>query len=134
MNPRFLLDTHIVVWWLTDPKKLSKEQARVLRESVKKLEPVGVCAITLLEIAVLFGEGSLASGVPARELLGDIETSPAFRILPFSVAAAAEVAALGPSLRDPADRAIVATARVGKLKLNTYDHRIIDSRLVTTVD
>jgi prevent-host-death family protein len=36
-------------------------------------------------------------------------------------------------LRDPADRAIVATARVHRLRLITADRRIIDSKLVTVI-
>jgi PIN domain nuclease of toxin-antitoxin system len=36
-------------------------------------------------------------------------------------------------LRDPADRAIVATARVHKLRLVTSDERIIESELVPVI-
>jgi PIN domain nuclease of toxin-antitoxin system len=46
---------------------------------------------------------------------------------------AAEVAAIGGSLRDPADRATVGTARVRRLRLVTSDQRIIDSGLVPVV-
>jgi PIN domain nuclease of toxin-antitoxin system len=37
-------------------------------------------------------------------------------------------------VRDPADRAIVATARVHRLLLVTSDQRIIESKLVPVVD
>lgn len=66
MNARLLLDSHVVVRWLTAPKKLSREQVRVLREAVRRREPVAVSAITLLEIAVLFGEGTTRSDVPVK--------------------------------------------------------------------
>jgi PIN domain nuclease of toxin-antitoxin system len=46
---------------------------------------------------------------------------------------AAEIAVLE-TLRDPADRVIVATARVHRLRLVTSDQRIIDSRLVAVVE
>jgi PIN domain nuclease of toxin-antitoxin system len=36
-------------------------------------------------------------------------------------------------LRDPADQAIVATARVHRLKLVTSDQRIIESKLVPVI-
>jgi len=100
---------------------------------VRKQEPVAVSAITLLEIAVLFGAGATLSAVPLDELFGELEANPAFQILPLTVTIAAEVAALGGSLRDPADRAIVATARVHKLRLITSDQRVIDSKLVPVV-
>ena len=132
MNPRFLLDTHIVVRWLAAPKRLSREQLRVLRDAVRRHEAVAVSAITLLEIAVLFGKGSARSDIPV-ELFGELESNPAFQIIPLTVDVAAEVAALGGSLRDPADRAIVGTARVRRLRLLTSDQRIIDSELVPVV-
>ena len=89
--------------------------------------------MSLVEIALL--EGLDRKRVPAspRELLAEIARNSVFQILPITVEIATEVAALGPKLRDPADRAIVATARVHALRLVTSDQRIIDSGLVTIV-
>ena len=55
-------------------------------------------------------------------------------MIPVTFEIAREVASLGSLLRDPADRAIVATARVHRLKLVTVDQLIIESRLVPVVD
>jgi PIN domain nuclease of toxin-antitoxin system len=46
----------------------------------------------------------------------------------------AEVAAMGGVLRDPADRAIVATARIHRLWVVTSDPRIVQSKLVPVVE
>jgi PIN domain nuclease of toxin-antitoxin system len=129
-----LLDTHVLVRWLTAPGRLSREQARVLRAAARHGDQLALSAVTLLEIAVLFGEGSTRLKVPVQELFGSIESSGAFYIIPFDVELAAEVAALGDALRDPADRAIVATARVHRLRLVTSDQRIIESKLVPVVE
>ncbi len=131
---RYLLDTHILVWWLSEPKKLSRHQARVLRQAVRQSEPVGVSAITLLEIAVLLSSGRHRIRAGVDELLDEIEHNPTFSILPLTTEIAAEVAAVGPALRDPADRTIVATARVHRLKLLTADQRVIDSALAPVVE
>lgn len=131
MLPRLLLDTHIVVRWLTNPKKLSREQVRVLEAAVRRAEPVALSAMSLLEIAVLGSAGKLGLKVPLEELFEDLQR-PVFQILPLTFEVAAEVASLG-SLRDPADRAIVATARVQRLRLVTSDQRIIESKLVPVV-
>jgi len=88
-------------------------------------------AITLLEIAVIPG-ARLRASFP--EILGAIESGAGFQIVPIDIATAAEVAAIGDSLRDPYDRAIVATARVHRLRLVTSDQRIIDSKLVPVVE
>jgi PIN domain nuclease of toxin-antitoxin system len=47
---------------------------------------------------------------------------------------AGEIAAMGGGLRDPADRNIVATARVHRLRLVTSDQRIVESKLVPVVE
>lgn len=59
MSPCFLLDTHIVVRWLIDARKLSREQVRVLEATVRRAEPLALSAISLLEIALLVGEEKL---------------------------------------------------------------------------
>src|ERR1019366_10564590 len=110
LTPNLLLDTHVLVRWLVDPKRLSREQLRVLRGAVRRCEPLALSAITLLEIAVLFGEGSTRLRVPAQELLAGLGPEAGFHIVPIDAEVAAEVAATGGALRDPADRAIVATA------------------------
>ena len=133
LNPRFLLDTHILVHWLVASRKLSREQLRVLREAVRRRERLAVSAITLLEIAVLFERGRARSDVSVATLLSRVESDPVFQIVPFTVDVASEVAALGSALRDPSDRAIVCTARIHKLRLVTSDRRIIDSNLVPVV-
>jgi PIN domain nuclease of toxin-antitoxin system len=91
--------------------------------------------MTLLELAVQFdNDGRLRSEIPLANLLSDLSSSPSFQVLPLDFEIAAEVAAMGDSLRDPADRAIVATARVHRLRLITSDQRIIESGLVPVID
>jgi len=131
--PALLLDTHIVVHWLTAPKRLSAEQIRTIRDVVRKRQALGISAMTLLEIAVFFSRDSRRGPFDARTVLEKIDSSAIFQILPITVEVAVEVAALGPYLRDPADRAIVSTARVHGLRLVTSDTRIAESRLVPVV-
>ncbi len=132
MAPRFLADTHVVICWLADPKKLSHEQSRIIEESARRREPVTISAISLLEIAALEGTRRIRGG--AVRILEALSADPLFQILPMTVEIAIEVALLGATLRDPADRAIVASARVHRLRLLTSDQRIIESRLVGVVD
>lgn len=130
MLPRLLLDTHILVRWLIEAKKLSREQLRLLEAAVKRNEPVAISAVTLLEISILASAQIIKVSLP--DFLASIAGNPVFRILPLSFEVAAEVAFLGP-LKDPADRAIAATARINRLTLLTSDQRIIESNLVKTV-
>ncbi|MGA3096167.1 MAG: type II toxin-antitoxin system VapC family toxin [Bryobacteraceae bacterium] len=129
-----MLDTDVLVRWLVDSKKLSREQLRVIRGAVRRCEPLALSAITLRDIAVLFGEGSGRSKVSAQELLAALGPGSEFHVVPIDVEIATEIAAMGDSLRDPADRAIVATARIHRLRLVTSDRRIVESKLVPVVE
>jgi PIN domain nuclease of toxin-antitoxin system len=132
MLPRFLLDTHVALRWLMEAKRLSQEQVRALERAVRRSEPVALSAISLLEIAVLTSDGKLR--LPLDDFLDELQANPLFRILPLTFEIASEVASLGRTLRDPADRTIVATARVHRLRLVTSDQRIIGSKLVPVVE
>lgn len=133
MNPRLLLDTHIVVRWLYESKKLSREQCRVLDDAERRGECVGISAMSLLEIALL-QEGRQRLNVRLDQVFHELDTNPAFRIIPLTTDVALEMAALGDALRDPGDRVIAATARIHRLRLLTADQRIIQSDLVPVIE
>jgi len=133
LTPRFLLDTHVVVRWLADPRRLSRDQTRILTEVIQRRESVAVSAITLLELALLSGENIIRLKLNVDEVFAELEASPVFRIFPITVDIAREVSLLA-ALRDPADRVIVATARLHGLRLLTSDHRIIESNFVSVVE
>jgi PIN domain nuclease of toxin-antitoxin system len=133
LNSRFLLDTHIVVRWLYEPKKLSREQRRVIEDSVRSGESAGVSTISLLEIALLT-EGRQRLNARLDDVFHELDTNPVFRLIPLTTEIAFEVAAMGDFLRDPSDRVIVATARVHRLRLLTVDQRIIESALIPVID
>jgi PIN domain nuclease of toxin-antitoxin system len=130
--PRFLLDTHVLVRWMIEARKLSREQLRVLEGAVRRTEPLALSAMSLIEIAVLTSDRKLK--LPVEDFFDELGANALFRLLPLTYEIAAEIASVGSSLRDPADRAIVATARVHRLRLVTSDQRIIDSKLVPVVE
>ena len=132
LTPRYLLDTHIWVRWLSAPNKLTREQTRVMDEADRRREPFAISAISLLEAAVLSGRRT-RDEISFDDLVERFSSDSAIQTLPLTLEIAIEVEAIGDSLRDPADRAIVATARVHRLKLITSDERIIDSGLVPVI-
>ncbi len=132
MGPRFLLDTNVLVRWLSEPRKLSRNQARALTDLEANGEPVAISAVTLLELVTAFESGRLKGRI--QDIFDALRASSLFEIFPPTIEIASEMASLGPLLRDPADRAIVATARVHRLTLLTSDQRIVHSRLVSVID
>ncbi len=134
MLPRLLLDTHVAIRWVRESRKLSRQQTYSLDNAVRHSEPVAISSMSLLETAVLVSGGKLRLKTPLNEFFEEMENIPVFRVLPLTYEIAQEVAAMGNALRDPADRAIVATARVHRLRLVTSDQRIIASKLVSVID
>ncbi len=128
-----LLDTHILLWWLGEDTRLAPEQRHIL-EKADAENPLWVSDITLWEIATLFSLGRIRLHLPLREWLEQATAPPLIRQIPITPAIASEVAALPDSFhRDPADRILVATARVFGATLVTRDRRIIEAGLVPTL-
>ena len=130
---RALLDTHVLIWWLNDPTQLSAAQREVLN-SVGPQSPILVSDISLWEVAMLHSLGRIRLAIPLREWLDKATAAPLVQRQGISPAIAAELAALPASFHhDPADRILVATARVLGATLLTRDHRIADSELARTL-
>jgi PIN domain nuclease of toxin-antitoxin system len=93
-----------------------------------------VSAISLWEIATLVGLKRLALDRSLREWLERALAPPLVRRIGISPAAASVAAGLPDTFhRDPADRIIVASARVMGASLLTNDGRIRDADLVRTI-
>jgi PIN domain nuclease of toxin-antitoxin system len=128
-----LLDTHVVLWWFDRSTRLSRAQQRLLARNSDD-RPVGVADTSLWEIALLVEAGRVRLALPIDEWLARATAAPRVGVYPVTPAIASEVVALGSTRGwDPADRIIVATARVLGVPLVTSDTRIIDSKLVPTI-
>ena len=129
-----LLDTHVLLWWLDQSSRLSRRQMRVIR-SAREDRPLWGSDISLWEIATLSRLGRIRLNLPVREFLERAVAPPLVQCIRITSAIAAEVASLPDSFsRDPADRIIVASARVLGATLLTSDARIIDASVVPTLD
>ncbi len=128
-----VLDTHVLLWWLSDSGRLSRPQLNALKK-VSADSPAHVSDISLWEIATLAQLGRIRLRMPLREWLDIALEPPWVELQAISPAVAAEVASLPDSFhRDPGDRIIVATARVLGARLLTRDKAIIASGLVPVI-
>lgn len=129
----FVLDTHALLWWFQESERLPQDWRRRISDITTE-EPALLCDITLWEIATLVSLQRLRLNKPLGLWLESVVRSPRLESVRFGPAIAAEVAALPDSFhRDPADRIIVATARVRGLPVMTLDRRIIDARIVDVI-
>jgi PIN domain nuclease of toxin-antitoxin system len=129
---KHLVDTHVLVWWLFDDRRLPRQHARILTRAEKSSTTVGVAGMTLWEIAKLVERGRLELTIGLDECLEQIESSSLFSIVPLDARIAAESTRLGENFpSDPVDQIIAATARCHGLTLLTADERILASRVVS---
>lgn len=128
---KHLLDTHVVVWWLLDDRRLSREHARVLAGAERRGVTVGLSAMSLWEIAKLVERGRIELDRTVDDSLAALESHPTLTIIPLSASVAVESTRLGARFpSDPVDQIIAATARCHGLTLLTADERIIGSGAV----
>ena len=128
-----LVDTHILLWMADKPTKLSAAQRRVLAKA-SDAHPLGVSDVTLWEIGLLVEAGRVRLTLPLADWLARATAAPLVErcaITPDVVAAMVSLSATRDW--DPADRILVATARVLGVPLVTSDSRIIDAGLVPTI-
>jgi PIN domain nuclease of toxin-antitoxin system len=127
---RLLLDTHVLLWSLLAPERLSAESAA---ELANPRNEIWVSPISAWEIALLAERGRI-------EIDGDPETWPAealnrvpAREAPLTV----EIALLSRRVplphQDPADRFLAATALVHDLVLLTNDSRLLECEEIPTL-
>jgi len=122
---RYILDTHILIWWSFDPSRLSRTHTAALAKAEQSGEHLAISAITLREIAAVIARGRIESTVALDQLLSGIESHPLLDVIPLTAQIAAESVRLGADApRDPADQIIMATARCHGLTLITADDAI----------
>lgn len=125
-----LLDTHVWVWWLTpDPRLSDGERASLDRMALNG--EVCLAAISLWEAQVAHAKARLDLPVGFREWLIRAAADDVLKLLPLDREVVLALEDLPASFHgDPADRLIVATARVHSLALATHDKSIRRSRTV----
>ena len=121
---RFLLDTHIAVWWVTSDPRLP-DGARILISD--PANDVHVSAASVWEIAI---KSALRRGHPddmkmsGQEALADFERT-GFALMPIEPEHAAAVDDLGQFHGDPFDRLLVAQAGKEDMRLLTHDRKLL---------
>jgi len=127
-----LVDTHVVLWLLSDPGLLSNAAKVAIDNARQNEDGLAVCGITLLEIATAYGKGRIAMAMSLESFLRDIEER--FVVLPIGSRACARTLTLPASYpKDLADRIIAATALIEGLALVTADREIRRARAVKTI-
>ncbi|NOY89558.1 MAG: type II toxin-antitoxin system VapC family toxin [Deltaproteobacteria bacterium] len=121
---RLLLDTHILLWSVLEPERLEPHAMEALQDAENQL---WLSPISVWECLVLARKGRLKLDPDPESWVRDMLDALPFRQAPLNH----EVAIVSRSVQlphqDPADRFLVATARVYDLTLVTVDQHILDA-------
>jgi PIN domain nuclease of toxin-antitoxin system len=124
---KLLLDTHIWVWSVLDPKRVSAHLTAALENPKNEL---WLSPISLWEVLMLSQKNRLTLHPnPQAWIVNALDAIP-MREASITYQVAQETARVQLPHRDPADRFLVATARVFDLTLVTADEHLLKSRQV----
>jgi PIN domain nuclease of toxin-antitoxin system len=119
-----ILDTHIWIWWSQEDSRLSAYQRDAIEDA--RIDGVGVCTISLIEIARLVQKGRIILPKLIHEWFDIALAQQGVILISITPEIAIDAANLPGSFhKDPADRIIVATARAYDCPLVTADKEIL---------
>lgn len=121
---RLLLDTHVWLWSLLAPDRLSARVASELRSPDNEL---WLSPISVWEAMLLVDRGRLAIDEPVVRWIERAVGATPRREAPLTHEVAVQSRLLSLPQRDPADRFLAATAKVYGLTLVTADDQLLHS-------
>ena len=117
---RILLDTHVLLWWKGDRRRLSATARRHIDEAAELL----ISPLTFWEVTMLVGKGRIALDRTTRIWTEDVLAQARTSLAPVTTAIAVTAGELDRFQGDPVDRMLTATALEAGLPILTKDVRI----------
>ena len=114
---RYLLDTHLIYWWMTADTRLGKATQRIIAKS-----EIVVSVASMWEMALKNAKGKLP--LPQGSLTEQLEAQ-GFLLLPILPRHIEAARSLTCAHADPFDRLLIAQAYDEKLTLLTRDAAIL---------
>jgi|SRR5215471_14420220 len=122
---KLLLDTHIWLWSLLEPARLSRRITNSLEDSGNEL---WISPISVWETIVLWRKKRLElHDEPLSWIAAALGRAP-FREAPLTIEVALATETLVLPHRDPADRFLAATAKAYNLTLVTADQNLLNGK------
>ena len=119
---KLLLDTHIWLWSLLEPAKLSRRVASALEKDTNEL---WLSPISVWEVLQLTERGRIVLDQDPGEWVLKARMAAPFAEAPLTTEVALATRGLALRHRDPADAFLAATAKVFGLTLVTADRRLL---------
>ena len=115
----YLLDTCAVIWLANGNERMTPH----VRKELAAADELYVSAVSAWEISRKIRKGALSLPGDVRDVWEKLVESYRFKVLPVTPEIAFASSELPEIHKDPADRFIIATAKVGNLRVVTADGR-----------
>jgi PIN domain nuclease of toxin-antitoxin system len=125
---KLLLDTHIWIWSVAEPKQLSRHVQKELKDENNEL---WLSPVSTWEVLLLQSKGRIQLHGNARDWI--MRATALMREAPLTHEIVAVAQQLPLPHQDPADRFLAATAEVLGLTLVTADHRLLGLGAIATL-
>jgi PIN domain nuclease of toxin-antitoxin system len=116
-----LLDTHVLLWWWTNDRRLSKRARAAITD---ERNAIYVSAASAWEIATKQRLGRLNELPGVTERFVELVAADSFKALPITFAHALRAGQFGSIHRDPFDRMLAAQSDLERYALVTADDAI----------
>jgi PIN domain nuclease of toxin-antitoxin system len=127
---RLLLDTHIFLWSLLEPDRLSKRVATELERSSNEL---WLSPMTTWEVMILAWKRRIILDAGPMVWIRDVLRKIPFREAPVNHEVAMQSHIVNLPHQDPVDRFLAATSMVFDLTLITADERLLNCEGLVTL-
>ena len=118
-----VLDTHIWVWWVDNNGRLTQKYQDWIQQY--QSQGLGVSIIFFLEVAKLVELGTLTLSLAVDEWLAAALADPGVQQLELTIPIIIQSNTLTGFHRHPADKIIVATAKIHGFPVLTADAKIL---------
>jgi PIN domain nuclease of toxin-antitoxin system len=118
MGKKYLIDTHVLLWWIFDDPKLDQNIREIIQNPSNKII---VSSASAWEIATKYRIGKLPEAKELLENYDQIIQKARFSQLSITTAHALRAGSLPIKHRDPFDRMIMAQSEFEKITVITYD-------------
>ena len=124
---RILLDTHVFIWWDSEPELLS-QRAREFCENPNNTLVLSVMSVWEMQIKRQIGKLNLR--MPLNELIENQKRRNGLEILPVHLDHVLRLEKLPAIHKDPFDRLLIAQAKIEDIKILTSDRVFVEYDVV----
>lgn len=127
---KLLLDTHVWLWSVASPERLSPAARSRLEDPETEL---WLSPMSIWELVMLSQRGRVELDAPVAQWVAEAHKLVTLHEAPVTREVALQTALVDTAHTDPADRFLVATARVFGLRLATADGRLLQDAKIDTL-